>query len=68
MDTRELMNFVKGKKMEESDMCMFLENLGVVLDRATWEHFKEIYAQSHDEQQKGKIMLIKNSINVGFIA
>ena len=49
-------------------MCMFLENLGVVLDRATWEHFKEIYAQSHDEQQKGKIMLFKNSINTGFIA
>ena len=49
------MRFVKGKKMEESDLCMFLENMGVVLDRATWMHFKEVYARSHVNKENGKI-------------
>ena len=53
VDTREMMNFVKGKRMEESDLCMLLEDLGVVLDRATWTHFKEVYAQSHAEKDQG---------------
>ena len=54
LDTREMMKFVKGKRMEESDLCMFLEDLGVVLDRATWNHFKEVYASSHDAKANGK--------------
>ena len=55
VDTNEMMKFIKGKRMEESDLCMFLEDLGVVLDRATWTHFKEVYAQSHESQEKGTI-------------
>lgn len=54
LDTSEMMKFVKGKRMEESDLCMFLEDLGVVLDRATWTHFKEVYARSHEKSEKGK--------------
>ena len=54
VDTGELMKFVKGRKMEESDLCMFLENMGVVLDRATWTHFKEVYAKSHMDKENGE--------------
>ena len=43
------MKFVNGKKMEESDLCMMLEDLGVVLDKSTWTHFKDAFAQSKPE-------------------
>ena len=46
VNTNEMMKFVNGKRMEESDLCMFLEDLGVVLDRSTWTHFKDVFAQS----------------------
>ena len=46
VNTNEMMKFVNGKRMEESDLCMLLEDLGVVLDRSTWTHFKDVYAQS----------------------
>lgn len=58
VNTNEMMKFVNGKRMEESDLCMFLEDLGVVLDRSTWTHFKDVYAQSKTPlagQNKGKI-------------
>lgn len=58
------MKFVKGKKMEESDLCMFLEDLGVVLDRATWTHFKEVYASSHDVKENGKKLLFVRKISL----
>lgn len=58
MDTSELMKFVKGKKMEESDLCMFLEDMGVVLDRATWTHFKEVYARSHADKENGMVVTL----------
>ena len=54
VDTDEMMKFIKGKRMQESDLCRFLEDLGVVLDRATWTHFKEVYAHSHEPKDKGK--------------
>lgn len=53
VDTSEMMKFVKGKRMEEGDLCMLLEDLGVILDRATWTHFKEVYARSHDNKENG---------------
>ena len=43
--------------MEESDLCMMLEDIGVVLDRATWTHFKEVYARSHESKENGKFFL-----------
>lgn len=57
VDTSEMMKFVKGKRMEESDLCMMLEDIGVVLDRATWTHFKEVYARSHESKENGKFFL-----------
>lgn len=54
VDTSEMMKFIKGKRMQESDLCMFLEDLGVVLDRATWTHFKEVYAKSHETKENGE--------------
>ena len=53
VDTSEMMNYVKGKRMEESDLCMLLEDLGVVLDRSTWTHFKESYARAHSSKENG---------------
>ena len=50
VNTNEMMKYVNGKRMEESDLCMMLEDMGVVLDRATWTHFKEVFAKS---QSKG---------------
>ena len=46
VNTTEMMKFVNGKRMEESDLCMMLEDLGVVLDKSTWTHFKEVFANS----------------------
>ena len=57
VNTNEMMKFVNGKKMEESDLCMMLEDMGVVLDRPTWTHFKEVFANSQDKNNqlaKGK--------------
>ena len=41
-----MMKSVNGKRMEESDLCMMLEDMGVVLDRPTWTHFKEVFDSS----------------------
>ena len=51
VNTNEMMKFVKGKKMEESDLCMMLEDIGVVLDRSTWTHFKDVYAKAQGPEQ-----------------
>ena len=55
VDTSEMMKYVKGKKMEESDMCMLLEDMGVVLDRPTWTMFKEVYANATANESQGII-------------
>ena len=55
VDTSEMMKYVKGKKMEESDMCMLLEDMGVVLDRPTWTMFKEAYANATANESQGII-------------
>ena len=47
-----MMKYVNGKRMEESDLCMMLEDLGVVLDRATWTHFKDAFAKSQVNDNK----------------
>ena len=59
-----MMKYVNGKKMEESDLCMMLEDIGVVLDRSTWTHFKDVFAKAQMSEQKqfaGKHFLIKSS-------
>ena len=66
VNTQEMMNYVKGKRMEESDLCMMLEDMGVVLDKATWTHFKDVFAQTHENE---KLVLKKgtnlNTLNPG---
>ena len=59
VNTSEMMKFVNGKKMEESDLCMFLEDMGVVLDRSTWTHFKDAFAHSQpgNKQSTGQSIL-----------
>ena len=47
-----MMKYVNGKKMEESDLCMMLEDIGVVLDRSTWTHFKDVFAKAQTSGQK----------------
>ena len=32
--------------MEESDLCILLQDMGVVLDRATWTTMKDAYKAS----------------------
>ena len=49
-----MMKYVNGKRMEESDLCMMLEDLGVVLDRATWTHFKDAFAKSQVNDNKSR--------------
>ena len=49
-----MMKYVNGKRMEESDLCMMLEDLGVVLDRATWTHFQEVFAKSQANGVKSR--------------
>ena len=46
VDTKEMMNFVNGKKMEESDLCSLLQDMGVILDRTTWTTMKDAYKAS----------------------
>ena len=46
VDTKEMMSYVKGKRMEESDLCMLLQDMGVVLDRSTWTTLKDAYKAS----------------------
>ena len=61
-----MMNYVKGKRMEESDLCMMLEDMGVVLDKATWTHFKDVFAQSKENgnlMTKGTSIIVK-TINI----
>ena len=56
-----MMKYVNGKRMEESDLCMMLEDMGVVLDRPTWTHFKEAFATSQKSAKslpKGKIVVL----------
>ena len=63
VNTNEMMKFVNGKKMEESDLCMMLEDLGVVLDKSTWTHFKEVFAKSqpaYKNECKGTIIAINS--------
>ena len=62
VDTNEMMKFVKGKRLEESDFCMLLEDLGVVLDRPTWTHFKEVYAQSHEKENGKRLFLFSANL------
>ena len=50
VDTKEMMKYVKGKRMEESDLCMLLQDMGVVLDRTTWTAMKDAYTASHEKQ------------------
>ena len=47
-----MMKYVNGKRMEESDLCMMLEDMGVVLDKSTWTHFKEAFAKSQGQDNK----------------
>ena len=52
-----MMKYVNGKRMEESDLCMMLEDMGVVLDRPTWTHLKEVFDASQKSAKslpKGK--------------
>ena len=63
VNTREMMDFVKGRRMDESDLCMLLENLGVVLDKSTWMHFKEVYAKAHEGNLNGNFYFLTS----GFI-
>ena len=56
------MKYVNGKRMEESDLCMMLEDMGVVLDRPTWTHFKEAFESSQksaSNMPRGKICYSK---------
>ena len=49
--------------MEESDLCMMLEDMGVVLDKATWTHFKDVFAQSKENENlmtKGTVIYGQN--------
>ena len=66
VNTNEMMRYVNGKNMEESDLCMMLEDLGVVLDRSTWTHFKEVFAKSQPNEtglNKGKrFTLLKKGV------
>ena len=52
VNTNEMMKYVNGKRMEESDLCMMLEDMGVVLDKSTWTHFKEAFAKSQGQDNK----------------
>ena len=63
VNTTEMMKYVNGKRMEESDLCMMLEDMGVVLDRSTWTHFKEVFAKSQPagtKELKGNFLSVQH--------
>ena len=41
-----MMNYVNGKRMEESDLCIMLQDMGVILDRPTWTTMKDAFKAS----------------------